>query len=151
MLETEARVKQQFFNLLRSNKKLIHLDLSATNLTEDAILHILPAIKRATSLQGVHLSGNPGVTEAVRNEARSLLKTHPCEEPTTMNLMKLFSSETMQNYRDKWLRESIKIKHISIGKSLVQNGATSDKYIDPGTKMILMRYLSQKDEIPGLA
>lgn len=45
------------------------------------MMHILPAIKKATSLQGIHLSGNPGVTEAFKNEARKLLKTHPCETP----------------------------------------------------------------------
>lgn len=32
---------------------------------------------------------------------------------------------------------------------MVQNGATDDKFIDFDSKMILMRKLSHKDEIPG--
>ena len=66
VLETEHKVKEQLYSFLRGNKKLIHLDLTATNLSEDVILHILPAIKRSKSLHGIHLSGNPGVTDGVR-------------------------------------------------------------------------------------
>lgn len=43
----------------------------------------------------------------------------------------------------------MKIKHITTGKSLVQNGATDDKFITFDSKMILMRYLTHKQEIPG--
>lgn len=69
-LETEKKVKEQLYSFFRGNKKLIHIDLTSTNLSEVAILHIIPAIKRSKSLQGVHLSGNPGVTVAVKKEAR---------------------------------------------------------------------------------
>lgn len=55
----------------------------------------------------------------------------------------------MEKYKLKWLREAVKIKHITLAKSLVQNGATDDKFIDFGSKMILMRYLDHKHEIPG--
>ena len=68
--ETEKKVKEQLYSFFRGNKKLIHIDLTSTNLSEVAILHIIPAIKRSKSLQGVHLSGNPGVTVAVKKEAR---------------------------------------------------------------------------------
>ena len=47
VLETESRVKEQLFSFLSGNKKLMHIDLTATNLSETAILHILPAIKKA--------------------------------------------------------------------------------------------------------
>lgn len=47
VLETESRVKEQLFSFLSGNKKLMHIDLTATNLSEKAILHILPAIKKA--------------------------------------------------------------------------------------------------------
>lgn len=68
--ETVDLVKDNIFTLLRENKKLIHLDLTATNLSEAAIRHILPAIRKSKSLQGIHLSGNPGVTDEVKDEAR---------------------------------------------------------------------------------
>lgn len=53
-------------HFLKVNKKLIHIDLTSTNLSEQAIINILPAIKTAKNLQGIHLSGNPGVTEGVK-------------------------------------------------------------------------------------
>ena len=144
VLSTESKVKSQLYGFLRYNKKLIHLDLTATNLSESAILHILPAIKRAKSLQGIHLSGNPGVTDAVKNEARKMLKTHPNEAKKTLSLVKFFTPETLERYQEQWLREAIKIKNINAGKSLVQNGVTEDKYFELSTKMILTRYLSHK-------
>mmetsp|Transcript_37489 Transcript_37489/g.49294 ORF Transcript_37489/g.49294 Transcript_37489/m.49294 type:complete len:98 (+) Transcript_37489:732-1025(+) len=97
----------------------MHLDLTATNLSEVAILHILPAIRKARSLQGIHLSGNPGVTDNVKEEARRLLKTNPDEARRSINLVNFFSQKTIERYHMLWLREAVKIKHISIGKSLV--------------------------------
>lgn len=48
--ETELKVCDHLFTMLRTNRKLIHLDLTATNLSEKAILHILPAVKKAKNL-----------------------------------------------------------------------------------------------------
>ena len=98
VLETETRVKEQLYSFLRINKKLVHLDLTATNLSETAILHILPAIKRTKALQGIHLSGNPGVTEKVKQKARQLLKTHPEESRKTLNIFQFLKPETLENY-----------------------------------------------------
>ena len=91
------------------------------------------------------------MTEAVREAARKLLKTQPNEARKTLNMMKFFRSNTLSRYHEQWLRETVKIKHITMGKNLVQNGATEDKYISFGSKMILTRYLWHKDEIPGSA
>ena len=99
VIETESRVKEQLHSFLRGNKKLIHLDLTATNLSEEAILYILPAIKRTKSLQGIHLSGNPGVTDDVKGMIRRMLKTHPDEARKTINLCSFFTPQTMQRYQ----------------------------------------------------
>ena len=100
VLETEIKVKSHLRSFLRNNKKLIHLDLTATNLSENAILHILPAIKKTKSLQGIHLSGNPGVTEKVKEKARKLLKTNPNESKRLFNLVSFFSEETLLRYQN---------------------------------------------------
>ena len=67
VLDSEAKVMDQLWAFLKFDKKLIHLDLTATNLSENAILHILPAIRSAKLIQGVHLSGNPGVTDSLKD------------------------------------------------------------------------------------
>ena len=58
-------------------------------------MSILPAIKRAKNLQGIHLSGNPGVTVAVKEEAKTILKTKPEEERKTFILSRVLLPETM--------------------------------------------------------
>ena len=148
-VEEENHARSQLIDFLKCDTKLIHLDLSSTNLNENIIMALLPAIKKSKSLQAVHLSGNQGVNERTLNEARRVLKTDPNEAKRSLNLVNFFDQETKERYHSQWLRESVKIKHISAGKSLVQNGATDDKFIDFGSKMILMRKLSHKDEIPG--
>ena len=50
VLEMESKVKDYLFSFLRIDKKLVHLDLTATNLSENVILHILPAIRVAKAL-----------------------------------------------------------------------------------------------------
>lgn len=50
VLETEARVSSYLFHFLRTARKLIHVDMTSTNLSESVILSILPAIKRAKNL-----------------------------------------------------------------------------------------------------
>ena len=61
-------------NLLKEGRKLIHLNLSQTNLSEHAILSMLPWIRKARSLMGIHLSGNPGITRNVKEKAKTVLK-----------------------------------------------------------------------------
>jgi hypothetical protein len=48
--------------MIKSNLKLFHIDLSETGITADIINHLIKHIKISTSLVGVHLSGNPGMT-----------------------------------------------------------------------------------------
>jgi hypothetical protein len=74
VLETEAVVINKLSLFLQNDKKLVHLDLTSTNLSENAIISILPRIRRGKQLQGVHLSGNPGVTDRTKSEILNLLK-----------------------------------------------------------------------------
>ena len=77
VLETEARVSNYLLHFMNNNKKLIHIDMTATNLSESVILKILLGIKKSKNLQGIHLSGNPGVTDNLKEQAKIILKTKP--------------------------------------------------------------------------
>ena len=48
--------------MIKSNSKLFHVDLSETGITADIINRLIKHIKNSTSLVGLHLSGNPGMT-----------------------------------------------------------------------------------------
>ena len=74
--------------------------------------------------------------------------------------------ETIQAMNRTFLRESVKLKHINNGKRLVQAGATDTTFFDRDTnlnkrtleagpriedgKLIFMRYLHHKNDIPGV-
>ena len=52
---------------LRRNKNLVHADLSNTGLSEAHLWYFGSTLRRAISLRSLHLSGNPGVTQRLKN------------------------------------------------------------------------------------
>ena len=46
------------------NRSLLHIDLSDTGLTHFMLLRLGNAMNISPSLLAIHLSGNPGITEA---------------------------------------------------------------------------------------
>lgn len=48
---------------VKHNKNLVHLDLSHTGLPELVVRTIGISLRRARSIQALHLCGNPGVTQ----------------------------------------------------------------------------------------
>jgi len=47
---------------IKRNKSLMHLDLTSTQMTEIMLCTFGKVLSRAPSLQGIHLSGNRGIT-----------------------------------------------------------------------------------------
>ena len=64
--ENQLKVADQLLRFIRYGKRLVHLDLTCTNISEAMFLHMLPGIKKSRSLMAVHFSGNPGVTKHVK-------------------------------------------------------------------------------------
>ena len=137
----------------------MHLNLTCTNLSEKVLLKLLSKIQKAESLQGIHLSGNPGVTENLKRKAIKTLGIEKRTPRPKLELSKVLEPATMTTLTDTFIRESVKIKHINSGKRIVQNGATDDKFfgaterkdkrLNIDTKMILQRYMYHEIEIPG--
>ena len=48
------------------NRKLIHVDLSYTNLSEAVVYKLIPGIRKSKTLMSIHVSGNPGITEMTK-------------------------------------------------------------------------------------
>ena len=148
MSENMVQVADSLLRFVRIDKRLIHLDLSQTNLSEQMILNIIPGIKKSRSLMAVHFSGNPGVTKRLKEEAKSILKAKVVVARPALNLQRCLSQATLKKYSQLFMQESIKIKQLNNLKRIVQNGATDDKYFSPDQKLIFSRYLLHKKEIP---
>lgn len=70
-------VIQNLQQLIKRNKKLQHLDLTGTGLTEFMMLKIGDAIARAKSLLSIHLCSNPGSTPRVKDFLANRIKCMP--------------------------------------------------------------------------
>ena len=110
VIDTQAKVSAYLSRFFQVNRKLVHIDLTSTNLSEEAILDILTAVKRSKNLQGIHLSGNPGVTENLKEQAKVLLKTKPKDSGQRLNLQNVLQEPTLKALEKTFLRESVKIK-----------------------------------------
>lgn len=72
-------IVQQLSKFIKHNKNLLHLDLSATGMTENMIWQLGTALKRAKSLLVIHFSDNPGVTKVVKEYLFSRIRCRPSE------------------------------------------------------------------------
>ena len=64
-------------SLLKRNKRLQHVNLCKTGLTEYMIVKIAKAMRRAKALCSIHLDGNPGVTPRVKEFVSSCIRAMP--------------------------------------------------------------------------
>lgn len=89
------------------------------------------------------------MTSELKQQIRTFLKTkEPLQQREKFTLVKVLMPETLKQLEKTFLRESVKIKSINNSKRIVQNGATEDKFFNIEYKLILMRYLHHKAEIP---
>ena len=66
LYEHNSKVSLLLAKFIKRNKSLMHLDLTSTQMTEIMLWTVGKALSRAPSLQGIHLSGNPGITPELR-------------------------------------------------------------------------------------
>ena len=98
MTENMVMVADSLFRFVKVDKRLIHLDLTQTNLSEQMILHIMPGIRKSKSLMAVHFSGNPGVTKRLKEEAKSILKAKIVVSKPALNIQRCLSQATLKKY-----------------------------------------------------
>jgi hypothetical protein len=66
LYDNNIKVSLFLAKFIKRNKSLMHLDLTSTQMTEIMLWTVGKALSRAPSLQGIHLSGNPGITAELR-------------------------------------------------------------------------------------
>jgi hypothetical protein len=63
------QIVENLCTFIKRNKKLLHLNLDNTQLSESMLFKISSSLTRATSLLVLHASGNPGITQELRDMA----------------------------------------------------------------------------------
>lgn len=61
------KVVSNLSRFIKRNKKLIHINLDSTQLHESMIFKICEALSKSKSVQALHASDNPGLTNELRN------------------------------------------------------------------------------------
>ena len=83
---------------IKRNRSLLHLDLSETNLTEFMLWNIGSSLSRAKSLISIHLSGNQGITPALKTLLKQRIRCKPeVLEKNKIGLEKGFNDQTREN------------------------------------------------------
>jgi len=76
--ERNDEIAVNICRFIKYNQNLMHLNLSHTFLDKDTIHKVSEAMNKARSLQSLHLSGNPGITDENINFIR---KHIVCKDP----------------------------------------------------------------------
>lgn len=77
---------QSLVVLIKRNKQLMHLNLVSTGLTEHMITELAKAMRRSKSLLSVHLCGNKGVTDRVKDFVQTKIRAMPSTPQRTFNV-----------------------------------------------------------------
>ena len=64
--EIEDETMTELGTFMKHNTKLLHLNLSQTNLSKRMLEMVGPILRRARSMLVLHLSGNPGVSDDLK-------------------------------------------------------------------------------------
>lgn len=151
--------------LIKYNKRLMHLNLTNTGLTEYMIVQIGHSIRRAKSLNSVHLCSNPGSTTRVKEFLHKRVKCVPFEDQVKFQVSEIINDLTNQKTLKQLqqqlesareaegdrpvARETIKVKQNLERKRIYSlvNEFAEDAALE--SKLILTRVLGHRFDMPG--
>lgn len=67
-------IAENFYNFIRSNKSLQHIDIGHMYLSDSVCVRIIEAVAKSRSLLAIHLTGNHIESDETRQKMRDLLK-----------------------------------------------------------------------------
>lgn len=170
--ERNLEIAENICRFIKYNQNLMHLNLSHTFMDKDMIYKVSEAMNKARSLQSLHLSGNPGITDENINFIR---KHIVCKDPRpaiTINFYdKLWQCSPSKDkalghqmsvadihkrhddfdadHRKDHLQENLKIRQIKETVSI--NHCKSPLQDSESVQYELVRYLGHQFEMPTSA
>jgi hypothetical protein len=67
MRSHNQKIVANMSEFIKRNKKLLHLNMDSTSLTESMLFNICKCLTRAQSCVAFHVSGNPGITQGLKD------------------------------------------------------------------------------------
>ena len=148
---------------IKKNKQLIHIDLTATNLTEYMIWKLGSSLRRAKSIASIHFSNNQCFSEALKQQ---LFNRISCKElkperkiglDSGLNDKVVSSNPALPNKpistsrmsalvnRDRYMKESMLVRRYK-----KKSHETREEKAGPDqSKLILERNIGHKRDLPG--
>ena len=103
-------IVEKLCRLIKRNKNLLHLKLEKTNLNEYMIWKIGSALSRAPSLISIHLTGNPGITIALKKQLHTRIRCITDPVYHNVRLEAGFNDDMKFKRDDTQLLEQLKIR-----------------------------------------
>ena len=138
---------------IKRNKKLLHLNLDSTQLSEYMLFNLCKCLTRAQSLLSLHASGNPGISVELKEMLWRRIRAKDPHEPI-INIQ--MEKETKKDWkktiggqkREQMLKESLEVRAMA-KRALDKGGLTEVAATHHDTKLIFTRYLGHRMDIPG--
>ena len=127
--DQQQKVSALLGNLIKHNKNLIHIDLTACGLTNLMMKELGTHVRRSGSLLGIHLTGNPGLTAENTQYLSQRIRCRPVEDIERYTFVQNFVSELMR-------QQPHELKKAIIWR-MRQNKTFHSKYSDPAQKFVL--------------
>ena len=94
--DQQLKVSTLLGNLIKYNKNLIHIDLTACGLTELMMRELGTHIRRSGSLLAIHLTGNVGLTAETAQYLSQRIRCRPVENIERFTFVQNYVSDVMR-------------------------------------------------------
>eukprot|EP00347_Sterkiella_histriomuscorum_P014450 403360819 len=122
--DVNTKIMISLSNFIKYNKNLLHLDISNTGMTQPMLWSLGTALRRSRSLVSIHLSGNPGVTEQLKEYLHQ------------------------RSPRQQYIEEGVQLKQVFQQKKQQNTHFEQDNQAQSeNKKLIIQRFLGHKRDI----
>ena len=125
--EIEDETMTELGTFMKHNTKLLHLNLSQTNLSKRMLEMVGPILRRARSMLVLHLSGNPGVSDDLKRALHARAHCAPTTKHIHFDL--LDRSRIGKDFRSEGpsaLKSGLKLRRFMDDKKRRQDGQLED-------------------------
>lgn len=154
-LDFENELMKDLGQFMKHNQKLIHVNISHTNLSRGMLLSLGPILRKSRSMLVLHASGNPGIAPnrdpGFLDEVRATLheRAHCAQDvvPIHMNLGDNIKTGARTDGPNS-LKAGLKLKKHNEDRARKEDGRIPELENDMD-KLVFERLINHKTDLPG--
>lgn len=140
---------EELGTFMKHNSKLLHLNLSQTNLSRRMLEMIGPILRKARSMLALHLSGNPGVGQGLKDALHTRAHCAPPVEHVHFELLdRTKIGKGLRSEGPSLLKSGLKLRRFMHDKARRQDGQLPE-FGFQDNKLVFQRVIGHKPDVPG--